>query len=607
MNVTEVEYPGFGVFKMFVTNSTLEYRAKTFLTKEPTTIDWIKGLESDAVLIDIGANVGIYTLPSALFHVKKVISFEPEIRNYNMLLNNLDINNLGSDKVEALPLAISTKHANASAKIYLTIDQVGASCHQVGESQNHLLQSIDCSQKKSRSVYCISLASVVDNVNQYHDGPIHIKIDVDGIEDDVCQSLFDEKLITRVSSFQIELNPNLNAHANLIKKLDAVGFYFSKEQVKRSERKTGDFKGFAEYVFKRAIPPEVLRLLPKECANHLGSNYVPISNSSKKMPQSGFFNLNASFPVPLSRFPCSFALKNSFNHFNTASLFHEVSINVMRENARGFDYAKADGANCGVNELRHSIDNSAINNVSQSYFSELILQLSSPQFFEKIKYIVDSGLKLYFDAKSLRAGRQNIRHKAVLDSHIVCRVRHFVDLRGYALSKHHDSDDTYCALVVPLIPFSTATSIVGGGVFDRSFAGSQSNKGLMPSGFADLMFAANSELSTYVEYSVDSNGQPFKQSIPFSLSEAPLNPGEIFVIPNLNCPINSSSGANLNSDSSLKMLMNSGHGVLPMVYEPYRPVLLIDYVLGDPKRIKSVQLDTSVYIDHGDVRSLMFD
>ena len=44
MNVTEVEYPGFGVFKMFVTNSTLEYRAKTFLTKEPTRLtgsrDW---------------------------------------------------------------------------------------------------------------------------------------------------------------------------------------------------------------------------------------------------------------------------------------------------------------------------------------------------------------------------------------------------------------------------------------------------------------------------------------------------------------------------------------------------------------------------------------
>ena len=53
--------------------------------------------------------------------------------------------------------------------------------------------------------------------------------------------------------------------------------------------------------------------------------------------------------------------------------------------------------------------------------------------------------------------------------------------------------------------------------------------------------------------------------------------------------------------------MNSGHGVLPMVCEPYRPVLLIDYVLGDPTRIKSVQLDTSVYIDHGNVRSLMFD
>ena len=274
MNVCEVEYPGFGTFKMFISNETLKYRANTFLTKEPTTIDWISGLEGDSILIDIGANVGIYTLPSALFHVKKVISLEPEIRNYNMLLSNLDLNGLTSEKVEALPLAVSTKHANTSTNIYLAVDEVGASCHQVGKSQNYLLQAVDQSQKKSRSVYCISLASIVNRINCFHSGPIHIKIDVDGIEDDVCQSLFDEKLITRVSSFQIELNPSLKEHVNLIKKLEASGYYYSKEQVAKAERKTGSFKGFAEYIFKRAIPTEALKLLPRKSVDHLGANYA---------------------------------------------------------------------------------------------------------------------------------------------------------------------------------------------------------------------------------------------------------------------------------------------------------------------------------------------
>ena len=47
------------------------------MTKEPTTLDWIKSLEKDSILIDIGANIGIYTIPCALFHVKKVIAIEP--------------------------------------------------------------------------------------------------------------------------------------------------------------------------------------------------------------------------------------------------------------------------------------------------------------------------------------------------------------------------------------------------------------------------------------------------------------------------------------------------------------------------------------------------
>ena len=126
MQVKQIDYPGFGSFAIYATNNVLKFRAKSFLSKEPTTIDWIKSLEKDSVLIDVGANIGIYTIPCALFHVRKVIAIEPEIRNYNMLLNNLDLNQISNDTVEALPLAISTQYENCKDILAEDIEEVVA-------------------------------------------------------------------------------------------------------------------------------------------------------------------------------------------------------------------------------------------------------------------------------------------------------------------------------------------------------------------------------------------------------------------------------------------------------------------------------------------------
>ena len=69
-----VEYPGYGEFKICSGNKMLKFRAESFLVKEPTTLEWLQSLEADSLLIDVGANIGIYTIPSSLFHVKKVMA-----------------------------------------------------------------------------------------------------------------------------------------------------------------------------------------------------------------------------------------------------------------------------------------------------------------------------------------------------------------------------------------------------------------------------------------------------------------------------------------------------------------------------------------------------
>src|SRR5688500_3100876 len=44
-----------------VPNALTEYRANTFSTKEPETLEWLDTIPHSSVVWDIGANVGLYS------------------------------------------------------------------------------------------------------------------------------------------------------------------------------------------------------------------------------------------------------------------------------------------------------------------------------------------------------------------------------------------------------------------------------------------------------------------------------------------------------------------------------------------------------------------
>lgn len=63
-------------------------------------LDFLNKFKNDySVFIDIGANVGLHTLVFAKKKENKVFSFEPAIKNYNMLNKNLEINSFQNVKV----------------------------------------------------------------------------------------------------------------------------------------------------------------------------------------------------------------------------------------------------------------------------------------------------------------------------------------------------------------------------------------------------------------------------------------------------------------------------------------------------------------------------
>ena len=64
---------------LFTPNWICRYRADSFSTKEPETLEWIDNSEENGGLFDIGANVGLYSLYYAVSNKGKAYVFEPSV------------------------------------------------------------------------------------------------------------------------------------------------------------------------------------------------------------------------------------------------------------------------------------------------------------------------------------------------------------------------------------------------------------------------------------------------------------------------------------------------------------------------------------------------
>ena len=221
-----------------------KWRVDSLFQKEPITIQWIAEFSQGDVLVDIGANVGMYSLWAAKTRGVRVFAFEPEAQNYALLNRNIALNDLGG-QIKAFCLALSD--AAGYSELHLSALQIGGSCHSLGERVDFRHQPM----KPAFSQGCIA-ARLDDLVAQgVVPTPAHIKIDVDGIEPKVIAGARRVIADARVRSLLIEINQNLADHMQIIADLEALGFHHDPAQAAAAQRKEGPFKGVAEYVFKR--------------------------------------------------------------------------------------------------------------------------------------------------------------------------------------------------------------------------------------------------------------------------------------------------------------------------------------------------------------------
>ena len=223
-------------------NSVTKWRAETVRTKEPITYQWIHQLQESDVLVDVGANVGTYSLMAAVKRRCRVYAFEPESLNYSVLNQNILLNKV-QDRVKAYCLCVGDR--NGTAELQLSSFNPGTSGHQMTTGHRYNIKSTDF--QFAQGTFSVTLDSLVASGSIPQ--PTHIKIDVDGLESQVISGA--TNTLSGVKSLIVEVDTRIDAHNAMIQYLERLGFTWDPAQVADARRTEGTFKGVAEYVFSR--------------------------------------------------------------------------------------------------------------------------------------------------------------------------------------------------------------------------------------------------------------------------------------------------------------------------------------------------------------------
>jgi FkbM family methyltransferase len=224
-------------------NRVTLWRVKTLLSKEPATIQWLEEIKPGERLLDVGANVGMYSLFAAVCQGANVAAFEPESQNYAQLNKNIYINAM-QNQIRAFCLGCSDE--SGFQPLYLSEFQIGSSCHSIGAEVGFDLQPRPSPFLQGSFSVTIDEAVFSGSIPI----PNHIKIDVDGYEHKVLKGAVLTLSHQALKSVLIELNPHLQEHREIVGFMEELGFAFDPDQVAASARKEGPFQGVGEWIFR---------------------------------------------------------------------------------------------------------------------------------------------------------------------------------------------------------------------------------------------------------------------------------------------------------------------------------------------------------------------
>lgn len=223
----------------FVNDSPIcRKRVNSFFTKEPDTVEWLKTLTKEDVLWDIGANIGIYSLPASLY-AKRVYAFEPMLANFKILSDNVLLNKIEN----VIPVHVALSDREALGELRVSDGTSGAAMNSISDIG---YKGADVSKNRREPVFEMTGRFF----QRYFDAdlPTAIKLDVDGVEERVLHGI----PMLRVRKAIIEVDStNVGQFGSIMQLMDSYDFKWDHEQALRSRRREGPNAGVGNIIFRR--------------------------------------------------------------------------------------------------------------------------------------------------------------------------------------------------------------------------------------------------------------------------------------------------------------------------------------------------------------------
>lgn len=213
--------------KLRFVNYKTHYRSNTLLTKEPETIEWIKKFGKGKEMLDIGANVGVYSVFFSALYRQKCFAFEPSPMNCKILLSNIEANNL-SKLICVLPIALSKD--NCVGNLSLPNKEPGHSFVHFNKGEEINQTSMPILSLKLDTLFGWGIIGAQETI---------IKIDVDGSELEILMGGRDLLLSGIVSSILIENATSLEEQEKIDEFLHSCN-YRKKVELARQNQQNSD-------------------------------------------------------------------------------------------------------------------------------------------------------------------------------------------------------------------------------------------------------------------------------------------------------------------------------------------------------------------------------
>lgn len=207
--------------------------------KEPWTCQFLQQLPRPSVLVDVGANVGSYTVMAAkLGHI--VIAIEPGYANYHHLVRNCILNGV-AERVYALPIALSDR----TGMDWLHFGELGA-----GAASHMLGQPVPGDVPMQFHRQAIMVTPLDKLIADYGlPKPAFVKLDVDGHESRVVAGM--RETLKTVQAAIVEIKDEYEA--GIVQTFADLGL---ERRGRFAERNGQPIRGLSYSFFERPQPQQ---------------------------------------------------------------------------------------------------------------------------------------------------------------------------------------------------------------------------------------------------------------------------------------------------------------------------------------------------------------